>query len=153
MNQLNIHKELPFSIIKKIYSEEHVLNLAWPEAKYPIDQDQWIDWFKNDDKIQSRGFSFTGKNGDIAFASIKTYQEKPGLSYLCLVAVKKEEQGKGIGREFIKEILFYCQQSLGILNLYLLVYKNNLVAKGLYESLGFQYVDGENPMRFKINLS
>ncbi len=153
MNQFKVHKELPLSIIETVYEQQEVLKLAWPEANYPIDHNQWRSWFKNDDKTQSHGFSFSGAKGDVAFASIKTYKEKPGLSYLCLVAVKKDEQGKGIGRDFIKEILNHCQESLGILNLYLLVYRNNLIAKGLYESLGFQYVDGENPMRFKINLS
>lgn len=157
MYQLRSFDSLTPSQIKSIYSDKDVLKKAWPAASFPIQQNEFDLWFLNSEKVKSLALVLSEKREDqiinIGHGAIKTYIDKPGLSYLCLLAIAKQYQGRGIGKELVKQILSYCQFSMGLSELYLMVHSSNLVALRLYESIGFRYVDGDQTKRMKIQLS
>ncbi len=157
MYQLKPYNSLSPSQIKSIYNDKDVLKKAWPKASFPIQQNEFDLWFLDSDKVKSTALVLSEKKDDqginIGHGAIKTYIDKPGLSYLCLLAIAKQYQGRGIGKELVKQILSYCQLSMGLSELYLMVHSSNLVALRLYESMGFHYVDGDQTKRMKIQLS
>ena len=140
------------SLISPLYEDREVLSRAWPEAIYPFNQEQWTEWFKETSKVKTVSLLLKFESDIVAHAAIKSYVIEPGLNYLCLIAVRKDLQSKGIGREFLKQIFLHCQNKLGISELYLMVHLDNQRALDFYTKLGFQWVDGENPRRLKIKL-
>ncbi len=143
---------IDINLLRSIYADEDVLLKAWPSAKIPFCEDQWHRWFENSDEVQTHSFLLQ-EDGELrAHGALKMYTIEPGLCYMCLIAVKKDYQSQGLGRKLIHEILLYCHKSLGLSEVYLLVYKENKRALDFYRKLGFQLVDGENPLRLRINL-
>lgn len=57
---------------------------------------------------------------------------------LNMVAVRAQDQGKGIARSLIEEIIRLCDTYMGIRRLSLTVWTDNVRAIALYEALGFE---------------
>ena len=147
-----INDPVDYKLLSNFFKDDDLLKLAWPNAIAPFSKKQWSSWFKLDPELTTLSTLLIDKDLPIAHAALKKYKKHPGISYLCLVAVKKEYQSKGHGKNLIKQFLSYCHKTLGINEIYLMVYPDNKRALDFYRSLGFQWVDGKIPMRLKINL-
>lgn len=68
------------------------------------------------------------------FSVVVEYLPRVGFPYLFL---KKEERGKGLGKELMNEIVRLCFEELNTRQIALSVYSFNLVAQKVYRSIGF----------------
>lgn len=54
------------------------------------------------------------------------------------MSVRKEFQGKGVGKELLKQAIVWAEKNRFLELLWLQVYEDNTVARKLYESIGFE---------------
>jgi ribosomal protein S18 acetylase RimI-like enzyme len=71
--------------------------------------------------------------------SIQYRFHEPEICTIWGVSIKEEFQGKGYGKQMMKETLDAIRHHGGIKKVYLNVREDNTIARKLYESLGFKY--------------
>ncbi|WP_051654218.1 ribosomal protein S18-alanine N-acetyltransferase [Persephonella sp. KM09-Lau-8] len=110
--------------------------------------------------LSSNAFSikkvFLYENNPVAFFAGELIFSEGSIS---MIAVKKELQGKGIGKYVISWFIDLCKQK-GINNIWLEVSQNNKKAIRFYESFGFTtqdirknyYKDGSDALIMKLSL-
>ena len=99
---------------------------------------------------------FLYENNPVAFFAGELIFSEGSIS---MIAVKKELQGKGIGKYIMNWFINLCKQK-GINNIWLEVSQNNKKAIGFYENFGFTiqdvrknyYKDGSDAFIMKLGL-
>ncbi|WP_051654714.1 ribosomal protein S18-alanine N-acetyltransferase [Persephonella sp. IF05-L8] len=99
---------------------------------------------------------FLYENNPVAFFAGELIFSEGSIS---MIAVKKEFQGKGVGKYVMSWFIDLCKQK-GINNIWLEVSQNNKKAIRFYESFGFTlqdirknyYKDGSDALIMKLNL-
>ena len=72
--------------------------------------------------------------GDRLVALARVLTDGEQTSYLCDLAVEPDEQGAGVGKRMVDEILSRCEGTE-------LILRDSDLSTGFYERLGFQPVD------------
>lgn len=72
------------------------------------------------------------------------YANRPPMAFLTSLSVLKEYQGKGLAKDMLEKMVFFCEQN-GCQLIMLEVYKENCRARRLYKKSGFVLIeeDGE----------
>ena len=76
-------------------------------------------------------------SGEIAACATGTYDEPTAMGFVNLIAVEAQHQGKGLGREMLREIVAHFK-SLGAAYAHLDCLTTNEVGNNLYRSEGFE---------------
>lgn len=74
--------------------------------------------------------------------------------WICRFMIDERYQGKGYGKASMAEVLDYAKNNYDFDEIYLSEVKENMVAKGLYKSFGFDFTgeveEGEEVMVLKL---
>ena len=148
---MRIYKEkIKIADFKKEYLPQ-VQEILKENFKYPWSEEQILS---------SNAFSikkvFIYENNPVAFFAGELIFSEGSIS---MIAVKKEFQGKGIGKHIMNWFIHLCKQK-GINNIWLEVSQNNKKAIRFYEDFGFTiqdirknyYKDGSDALIMKLNL-
>ncbi|WP_297454099.1 ribosomal protein S18-alanine N-acetyltransferase [Persephonella sp.] len=148
---MRIYKEkIKIADFKKEYLPQ-VQEILKENFEYPWSEEQILS---------SNAFSikkvFIYENNPVAFFAGELIFSEGSIS---MIAVKKEFQGKGIGKHIMNWFIDLCKQK-GINNIWLEVSQNNKKAIRFYEDFGFTiqdirknyYKDGSDALIMKLNL-
>ncbi len=106
------------------------------DLDYALRDMGWIDQFSSKEETKI----YTGEEDDTIMGfTILSRDNCPDGRAEFRIALNPDMLGKGIGRKLACMTLEKGFQELGLLEIYLIVRKNNQRARGLYEHIGFQY--------------
>jgi [ribosomal protein S18]-alanine N-acetyltransferase len=108
---------------------------AGPEVAWPLATEQIRRW-----RLDPQVACFTGVAGDaeaaVGHAQLRSREGKESVHLAC-VAIAPERRGTGLGRALVRAVLH--EASTGSASeITLSVYRDNVAAVRLYESLGFE---------------
>lgn len=66
-------------------------------------------------------------------------------TWIDRIIIDEQEQGKGLGKKAMRELMDIVPNEYGVSVLYLSIIEENKVARRLYESLGFEYIHEKDP--------
>lgn len=124
-------------------TKEEIQNWGGPLLRFPIILDQFkkdIGW----DIVTS--YSLLDNNELIGFVQVF---DKFGYKHIGRVSIDPSKRGMGLGARLIKELFLEyknCQKAFS-----LFVYKDNVIAKNMYEKLGFEICDESKEYCMKHN--
>lgn len=120
-----------------------------------IDEFTHKKWLENINRENSSTVAFLiefeGEYVGITYFSNINYEQKQ--SDWGIYIYKEDLRGKGIGKKVIQKSLEYAKSELNLNKIFLEVLEDNLVAKSLYENVGFKFGSSKNNvLRYSLNL-
>jgi ribosomal protein S18 acetylase RimI-like enzyme len=133
----SVEYQIYISTAIKTYAEEKVLAGNWnKEESVRKAKEEYGRLLPNGEKTENNFlYSIVMDEKAIGVIWLARLSEKKG--YIYDLAIEQAYQGFGYGKEAMKQIE-NVGQKLGINNIGLHVFGHNLVARGLYEKLGYQ---------------
>ncbi|WDV46418.1 GNAT family protein [Clostridiaceae bacterium M8S5] len=141
-------------LIKWIENERSCCQWCGNNFTYPIDNKQ-LDKYKKmvDNSDCDYAFTVLSKDSNLPIGHIKIGKinrlQKTGSLQFILVG-DKNQRGKGIGKQIIKEAIDYAFNKLDLCNLSLRVFSFNIGGIKCYENIGFKQV-GYHEKSFKYS--
>ncbi|WP_342598870.1 GNAT family N-acetyltransferase [Psychrobacillus sp. FSL H8-0483] len=121
----------------KSYAEEKVLSGNWnQEESISKAEEEYTKLLPNGEKTESN-FLYTILNDDKAIGVIWLAQKSEKEGFIYDINILEKYQGFGYAKEAMKQIE-NVGQKLGMIKIGLHVFGHNMVARGLYEKLGYQ---------------
>lgn len=76
-------------------------------------------------------------------------------TWIDRIIIDEKFQGMGFGKQAVKQLIEIVSTVYGVNRIYLSVIEENVVARHLYEGLGFEYMDEKDPngeLLFRYNI-
>nr|WP_269768977.1 GNAT family N-acetyltransferase [Caballeronia calidae] len=101
-----------------------------------------VDWWRGRiDRHANNGLFVIAETEDLPIAFLEIHVDITDWSRRnvgsCMLCVREDMRGQGIGRALLEQGITWAQQSLGLMRLELHVWADNWRAINLYQSLGF----------------
>ncbi|HEO8418512.1 Uncharacterized N-acetyltransferase YycN [Mycobacteroides abscessus subsp. abscessus] len=121
----------------KYYAEEKVLSGNWKqEEAISKAEAEYTKLLPQGEKTE-RNFLYTIQKDDVAVGVIWLAQKSEKLGFIYDIHISEQYQGNGYAKEALKQIEIVGQE-LGLKKIGLHVFGHNLVARGLYEKVGYK---------------
>ena len=122
-------------LISWIENKEMLMQLAGPHLTYPLTEEQ-LNKSQEDKNRIAFNVVDTDTNKVIGHCEIYLLEDSAKLGRILVG--DKEQRGKGIGQQIIKELLDYTSQNLPRKKIELYVFDWNIEAIKCYEKAGFK---------------
>lgn len=126
-------------------------NLTFGKGEFSLSEEEEERFLKSLENEKNATMILAEMDGEVISVGLLQGERKERLKHNAeiSVSVAKSHWGKGIGREMMKSLIQYAEETNCIRWIHLGVNANNLRGIGLYESLGFTVV-GRIPEYFCI---
>ena len=139
-----LYSEFNFDYISRLYIDKQGVELAWPNAAFPVVKQDWQEWFDESDYQKVFSLYLVDNDKILGHMAVKKYKMYPGLCYLCFIYVDQRERGRGLGKKLVEESCAFLYENFDLDEVYLLVDPQNTQAIHCYESAGFRRFDIQN---------
>ncbi|MGN8842463.1 GNAT family N-acetyltransferase [Niallia sp. HCP3S3_B10] len=121
----------------KTYAQEKVLSGNWKqEESIRKAEEEYAKLLPQGEKTE-RNFLYTIRKDDESVGVIWLAQKSEKLGFIYDIHIREKYQGNGYAKEALKQIEMVGQE-VGLKKIGLHVFGHNLVARGLYEKVGYE---------------
>ena len=129
-----INKQPTIAVFADIPQMDAISQDNWgEEGKYSLN-------FYTSILSQNLSYVYKEKNGEVTAFCLARYESKTGRVGICLFCVKKNYQGKGLGKSLLTFCIDNCRKK-GLESFYLHTAVTNYPAINLYLKLGFHVTE------------